>query len=104
MPADANEVYIDHVLTKKSIHFSLKTGTHAGFKSACAERSLSMQEVIEEFAFLISQGDTDMIGFIDKIQKEKLLGVKKEKKLQKRQTEDIYAILERENPLNNDLD
>jgi hypothetical protein len=35
---------------KKSVHISLKTDTHIGFKTQCTARGLSMQEVYEEFA------------------------------------------------------
>ena len=34
---------------KKSVHFNLSKDAHAAFRIACFNRSLSMQEVVEEF-------------------------------------------------------
>ena len=97
---DKNEVYISKVLQKKSIHIALTTGTHGSFKSECAKRSLSMQEVIERFANLIANEDFRFIKFLDKMQEDKLLGIAYNTELKKSQVEDIYDILERDNPFN----
>tara|TARA_R110002153_G_scaffold119238_3_gene264225 strand:+ start:3238 stop:3546 length:309 start_codon:yes stop_codon:yes gene_type:complete len=99
MSIDKQAVYVERVLQKKSTHFSMTTDVHTGFKVACALRSLSMQEVIEEFASLISQGNTGMLKLLDRIQEENLMGIKKEKKMKIREVNDIYTILEQESPL-----
>ena len=59
--------------TKKSVHISMSAGTHSQFRIACFKHKVSMQEVIEEFASLVANDNSD--------------------------TDSIYSILELENPL-----
>jgi hypothetical protein len=83
--------------TKKTIHVSMSTSAHAGFKIECFKHGLSMQEAIEEFANLVSIGHSDMIAVLDDTAKKKLQ--KQIRKIDGSDTETIYGILELENPL-----
>jgi len=50
--------------TKKSVHINLTKRIHAGFRKELFEHSLSMQEVFELFASLVSECDTRAIDIL----------------------------------------
>ena len=50
--------------TKKSIHTNLTRATHAGFRKVLLDYSLSMQEVFESFASLVSENDAVAMSII----------------------------------------
>lgn len=83
--------------TKKSVHVSLSTSSHAGFRIACFTHKVSMQEVFEEFAHLVSIGHPDMISILKSVNMKKLQ--KEIKKLDNTDSDAIYDILELQNPL-----
>lgn len=96
MKKTSSKKIIDFAL-KKTIHVSMSVSSHTGFKIECFKHGLSMQEVIEEFASLVSMGHPDMISILESAAKKKL---KNElKKIDEVDTSKIYDILELENPL-----
>jgi hypothetical protein len=86
---------------KKTIHISMSTASHAGLKIACFQHNLSMQEVLEEFANLISVGHPDILCVLESIAKKKLQ--MQIRKLDGTDTETIYSILEMGNPLKDSI-
>jgi len=82
----------DNVIRKKSLHVALKKSSHTAFKAACANRGLSMQEVIENFASKIYDQDAQILKFLDNVVVEK--EDKFKSSFDKKQINDIYDILE----------
>jgi hypothetical protein len=82
--------------TKKSVHFNLSKDAHAAFRIACFERSLSMQEVVEEFVQRILAENPHIIKMLDDVAENKKH--KTEKKFSKSDVESIFSILEDEDP------
>jgi len=83
--------------TKKSVHFNLSKDAHASFRIACFERSLSMQEVIEEFVQRILSENPYIIKLLDEVAENKKNKVAK--KFSKSDVESIFSLLESEDPL-----
>ena len=83
--------------SKKSMHISLKSDTHMGFKMQCVQRGLSMQEVFEEFASRVANESNDVIRIMDQLIKDKQ--VKSVKKYAKNDIDAIFNLLEEEDPL-----
>jgi len=83
--------------SKKSMHISLKSDTHVGFKTQCVQRGLSMQEVFEEFASRVANESNDVIRLLEQVVKDKQ--VKSVKKYTKTDIESIFNLLEEEDPL-----
>lgn len=83
--------------TKKSIHVSMSLSSHSGFRIECFKHRVSMQEAIEEFAYLISIGHPDMLSVLKSIESRKISD--QIKKLDNVDTNAIYDILEMESPL-----
>ena len=82
---------------KKSVHFNLSKDAHAAFRIACFNRSLSMQEVVEEFVQRILSENPQVIKILDEVAENKKQ--KAQKKFSKQDVESIFNILEGENPL-----
>jgi hypothetical protein len=85
------------ITSKKSMHISLKTDTHMGFKMQCVQRGLSMQEVFEEFASRVANESNDVLRIMDQLIKDKQ--VKVVKKYTKTDVDSIFNLLEEEDPL-----
>lgn len=83
--------------TKKSVHFNLSKGAHAAFRIACFERSLSMQEVVEEFVQRVLAGNPSIMKLFDEIAENKKK--KSEKKFSQSDVDSIFNLLEEEDPL-----
>ena len=83
--------------TKKSVHFNLSKDGHAAFRIACFERSLSMQEVIEDFVQRILAENPNIIKMLDEISENKKN--KTNKNFSKSDIDSIFNILEDEDPL-----
>ena len=83
--------------TKKSVHFNLSKDAHAAFRIACFERSLSMQEVVEEFVQRILAENVQIIRLLDEVAENKKN--KSLKRFTKNDVESIFNILEDEDPL-----
>tara|TARA_B100000161_G_C33415743_1_gene353135 strand:- start:108 stop:377 length:270 start_codon:yes stop_codon:yes gene_type:complete len=82
------------VLVKKSVHFNLTKDSHTSLKMACAQRSLSMQEVIEAFAKRIQIEDNKILKFLDEVVEEKKQ--KSNKVFSKTDVESIFNMIEDE--------
>lgn len=97
MKKRSRERKLVNLATKKSIHVSMSVSSHAGFRVACFEHDLSMQEVIEEFAALVTLRKSDAIGILESAAAKKLS--RKIKQLDESDSDAIYSILELESPL-----
>jgi hypothetical protein len=87
---------------KKSVHVNITKSAHTAFRIACFERGLSMQEVFEEFAQRVALQTKDSLRVLDELKdyKESNKGMKKI--YSSSDIDDIYKVLESENPLNDD--
>jgi len=83
--------------TKKSVHFNLSKDAHAAFRIACFSRSLSMQEVVEEFVQRILSEHPHIMKLLDEVAESKKN--KTEKKFSKSDVESIFSLLEDGDPL-----
>lgn len=81
---------------KKSVHFNISKDAHASFRIACFERSLSMQEVFEEFVQRILAESPQMIKLLDQVAENKKM--KSSKKFSKEDVNSIFDLLENEDP------
>ncbi len=82
--------------TKKSVHINLKKGTHAGFRKVLFEHSLSMQEVFELFAFLVSEKDQNAIDVV--IQAKSKKRQKALERLNQSEVDDLYDAISQIDP------
>lgn len=83
--------------TKKTLHVSLSTSSHAGLRIACFKHKISMQEAVEEFANLVTMGHPDMMSLLESVYTRK---IKKEiRRLEEADADTIFSILEIESPL-----
>lgn len=80
---------------KKSVHFNISKDAHAAFRIECFKRSLSMQEVFEEFVQRILAETPYMIRMLDQISDDKKNKV--EKKFSKQDVESIFDLIESNN-------
>ena len=97
MKRSKQEQKLIDLTTKKSIHVSMTTGIHSQFRIACFKHKVSMQEAIEEFASLIANDNPDMLALLEEIALRKLN--KEIKKFDEVDSDNIYDILELQNPL-----
>jgi len=81
---------------KKSVHFNISKDAHAAFRIACFERSLSMQEVFEEFVQRILAEDPYMLKLLDQVSENKKN--KTGKKFSKEDVKSIFDMLEEADP------
>jgi DNA-directed RNA polymerase subunit N (RpoN/RPB10) len=85
--------------SKKSVHVNISKSSHAAFRIACFERGLSMQEVFEEFAQRVALESNDALGILDELKIIKESRDKSAKKYTNADVDDIYAMLESQDPL-----
>jgi hypothetical protein len=97
MKRSKQEQKLIDLTTKKSIHVSMTAGTHSQFRIACFKHKVSMQEAIEEFASLVANDNPDMLALLEEIALRKLN--KEIKKFDEVDSDNIYDILELQNPL-----
>ena len=83
--------------TKKSVHFNISKDAHAAFRTECFKRSLSMQEVIENFVQLILAENKQVLRMLDEVAENKKN--KANKRFSKSDVDSIFDILEEEDPL-----
>jgi len=88
--------------TKKSVHINITKSAHTAFRIACFERSLSMQEVFEEFAQRVALQSKDALKILDELKIYKETHKGRRKIYSKADINDIYNVLESENPLKDD--
>ena len=77
------------------MHFNISKDAHAAFRIECFKRSLSMQEVFEEFVQRILAETPYMIRMLDQISDDKKNKV--EKKFSKQDVESIFELIENNN-------
>ncbi len=85
--------------SKKSVHVNISKSAHTAFRIACFERGLSMQEVFEEFAQRVALESNDALGILDELKVVKENRDKSSKKYTNADVDDIYAMLESQDPL-----
>jgi len=83
--------------SKKSVHFNISKDAHAAFRISCFERSLSMQEVIEEFVQRILTENTQVIKLLDEVAENKTQKAKRS--FSKTDVNSIFDMLEDNDPL-----
>ncbi len=83
--------------TKKSVHFNISKDAHAAFRIACFERSLSMQEVVEEFVQRILTENSNVMKLLDEVAENKKHKTKR--KFSKTDVNSIFDMLEDNDPL-----
>lgn len=82
---------------KKSVHFNISKDAHAAFRIACFERSLSMQEVVEEFVQRILTENLQVIKLLDEVAENKKHKTKR--RFSKTDVSSIFDMLENNDPL-----
>ena len=83
--------------TKKSLHINLTSDTHAALKICAFKHKLSMQEIFEELACRIVEGDSYMQKFISTLEVKKRR--RATEKMIETDAESIYRVIEAENPM-----
>ena len=83
--------------TKKSLHVNLTSDTHAALKICAFKHKLSMQEIFEELACRIVEGDSYMQKFISTLEVKKRR--RATEKMIETDAESIYRVIEAENPM-----
>lgn len=83
--------------SKKSVHINLTKNAHADLKIACFKRSLSIQEVFEEFAQMVGQEHTDVITILEDLAMRKRNKVIRQ--LSEADADSIFDLIEIDNPL-----
>ena len=65
-------------MKRKSMHINLTLPTHVAFKIVAAKNQLSMQELFEEFARQVVEGDSRMLEIVKDLKDRKIqkLGMK----------------------------
>ena len=92
------------IYSKKSVHVNITKSAHSGFRIECFKRGLSMQEVFEEFAQKVALESSDAIRILDDLKVMKENRDKSMRKYSKTDIDDIYNVLESENPLKGEDD
>ena len=83
---------------KKSIHINLTKSTHAELRILLFKKSLSMQEVFENLAVQIVDGDEYLNNLVDKIEYNKKMR-KPVKKVSGTDAESIFEAIKENNPI-----
>jgi hypothetical protein len=82
--------------TRKSVHINMTRNTHAEFRKILFDYSLSMQEVVEYFAVLVSENDNSAIRIV-----KEAFNIKRNKSISKvtaKETENLYDVISQEDP------
>jgi len=85
-------------MNRKSIHVNLTIPTHTAFKIVAAKNHLSMQELFEEFARHVVEGDSRVLEIVSNLKDRKTqkLGMK----FASTDKEGIFDAIQHENPMN----
>ena len=94
-PHDITKKMIDFE-TKKSVHTNLTRATHAGFRKVLLDYSLSMQEVFELFASLVSENDSVAMSIIKEAYESKR--ERAIKRVTKTEAENLYDAISEIDP------
>ena len=84
--------------TRKSVHINLTCDTHSAFKIFAFQNALSMQEIFEELAIRMVEGDNKLLKLIDDIKQKKKN--KEISKVSKTDAETIYDAINDLDPFN----
>ena len=82
--------------TKKSVHVSMTKSVHGDFRKALFDYDLSMQEVLELFATLVSENDDRAIDIIKEAKHNKRSKVLS--RLKESEVEDLYDTISQIDP------
>ena len=84
-------------MKRKSIHINLTIPTHVAFKTVAATNQLSMQELFEEFARQVVEGDPRMLEIVGDLKERKAhkLGMK----FAPTDKDSIFDAIQHENPM-----
>ena len=83
---------------RKSVHINLTKSTHSEFRVLLFKKGLSMQEVFEELAVKIVEGDDHLSNILNEIEYNKKVG-NATRKISATDTDSIFEAIEEENPL-----
>ena len=92
----SNKTYADFE-SKKSLHFNITRETHTQLRIICFKNRVSMQEVFEEIAQMISAESPVMMRIVEDVavkKKERLI-----EKLSETDAESLFNIIAEESPL-----
>ena len=82
--------------TKKSVHVSMSKITHSNFRKVLFDNDLSMQEVLELFASLVSENDDRATVIIKEAKRNKRSKVLES--LKESEVEDLYDTISQVDP------
>ncbi len=85
--------------TRKSVHVNMTRVTHSEFRKVLLDYNLSMQEVLEHFASLVSEGDSSAMSIVRESYQKKR--DKAMKKVSEREAENLYDAISYEDPFEN---
>ena len=94
--SDAKIQKLTDLETKKSVHISMTKATHTNFRKKLFDYDLSMQEVIELFAFLSGENDERAIDIIKQAKDQKRKKILK--KFSNDELESLYDTISEVNP------
>ena len=81
--------------TRKSVHINLSIDTHTEFKICAHRKGLSMQEMFEELAISLIEGDISVLKIVENIKDKK---IQRAKMLSTSDAETIYGVIEEMDP------
>ena len=81
--------------TRKSVHINLSIDTHTEFKVLALRRGLSMQEIFEELAISLIEGNKSVLSIIDDIKRKK---VERATRMSETDANTIYDVIENSEP------
>ena len=81
--------------TRKSVHINLSVNTHTEFKVLAHRKGLSMQEIFEELAISLIEGDNSVLKIVEGIKAKK---IERAKRISTTDADTIYGVIEEMDP------
>ena len=81
--------------TRKSVHINLSVNTHTEFKVFAHRKGLSMQEIFEELAISLIEGDSSVLKIVEGIKAKK---IERAKRMSASDADTIYGVIEEMDP------
>ena len=81
--------------TRKSVHINLSVNTHTEFKVFAHRKGLSMQEIFEELAISLIEGDNSVLKIVEGIKAKK---IERAKRISASDADTIYGVIEEMDP------
>ena len=81
--------------TRKSVHINLSVNTHTEFKVFAHRKGLSMQEIFEELAISLIEGDNSVLKIVEGIKAKK---IERAKRMSASDADTIYGVIEEMDP------